>query len=206
MLRIGIMGGTFNPIHYGHLVTAEEARIQFNLDRVLFIPTGDPPHKEGQKITNAQQRYLMTVMATGSNPYFYVSRMEIDRPQPSYTMDTVKDLHEVYKDSQIFFITGTDAVLDILTWKNPAEILNLCIFIAATRPGYELDRLNNIKKRLKDELGIADINEKIHIIKIPALAISSTDIRNRVRTGKPIRYLLPEGVANHIYKMNFYKK
>ncbi|MGB3345646.1 MAG: nicotinate-nucleotide adenylyltransferase [Candidatus Humimicrobiia bacterium] len=206
MLRIGIMGGTFNPIHYGHLVTAEEARIQFNLDRVLFIPTGDPPHKEGQKITNAQQRYLMTVMATGSNPYFYVSRMEIDRPQPSYTMDTVKDLHEVYKDSQIFFITGTDAVLDILTWKNPAEILNLCIFIAATRPGYELDRLNNIKKRLKDELGIADINEKIHIIKIPALAISSTDIRNRVRTGKPIRYLLPEGVANHIYKMGFYKK
>lgn len=200
------MGGTFNPIHYGHLVTAEEARIQFNLDRVLFIPTGDPPHKEGQKITNAQQRYLMTVMATGSNPYFYVSRMEIDRPQPSYTMDTVKDLHEVYKDSQIFFITGTDAVLDILTWKNPAEILNLCIFIAATRPGYELDRLNNIKKRLKDELGIADINEKIHIIKIPALAISSTDIRNRVRTGKPIRYLLPEGVANHIYKMGFYKK
>ncbi|GAG59638.1 unnamed protein product [marine sediment metagenome] len=200
------MGGTFNPIHYGHLVTAEEARIQFNLDRVLFIPTGDPPHKEGQKITNAQQRYLMTVMATGSNPYFYVSRMEIDRPQPSYTMDTVKDLHKVYKDSQIFFITGTDAVLDIITWKNPAEILNLCIFIAATRPGYELDRLNNIKKRLKDELGIADINEKIHIIKIPALAISSTDIRNRVRTGKPIRYLLPEGVANHIYKMNFYKK
>lgn len=200
------MGGTFNPIHYGHLVTAEEARIQFNLDRVLFIPTGDPPHKEGQKITNAQQRYLMTVMATGSNPYFYVSRTEIDRPQPSYTMDTVKDLHKVYKDSQIFFITGTDAVLDILTWKNPAEILNLCIFIAATRPGYELDRLNIIKKRLKDELGIADINEKIHIIKIPALAISSTDIRNRVRTGKPIRYLLPEGVANHIYKMNFYKK
>lgn len=200
------MGGTFNPIHYGHLVTAEEARIQFNLDRVLFIPTGDPPHKEGQKITNAQQRYLMTVMATGSNPYFYVSRMEIDRPQPSYTMDTIKDLHKVYKDSQIFFITGTDAVLDILTWKNPAEILNLCIFIAATRPGYELDKLNNIKKRLEDELGIADINEKIHIIKIPALAISSTDIRNRVRTGKPIRYLLPEGVANHIYKMNFYKK
>lgn len=200
------MGGTFNPIHYGHLVTAEEARIQFNLDRVLFIPTGDPPHKEGQKITNAQQRYLMTVMATGSNPYFYVSRMEIDRPQPSYTMDTIKDLHKVYKDSQIFFITGTDAVLDILTWKNPAEILNLCIFIAATRPRYELDKLNNIKKRLEDELGIADINEKIHIIKIPALAISSTDIRNRVRTGKPIRYLLPEGVANHIYKMNFYKK
>jgi len=200
------MGGTFNPIHYGHLVTAEEARIQFNLDRVLFIPTGDPPHKDGQKITNAQQRYLMTVMATGSNPYFYVSRMEIDRPQPSYTVDTVKDLHEVYKDSQIFFITGTDAVLDILTWKNPAEILNLCIFIAATRPGYELDRLNNIKKRLKDELGIADIKERIHIIKIPALAISSTDIRNRARTGKPIRYLLPEGVANHIYKMGFYKK
>ena len=200
------MGGTFNPIHYGHLVTAEEARIQFNLDRVLFIPTGDPPHKDGQKITNAQQRYLMTIMATGSNPYFYVSRMEIDRPQPSYTIDTVKDLHEVYKDSQILFITGTDAVLDILTWKNPAEILNLCIFIAATRPGYELDRLNNIKKRLKDELGIADIKERIHIIKIPALAISSTDIRNRVRTGKPIRYLLPEGVANHIYKMGFYKK
>lgn len=200
------MGGTFNPIHYGHLVTAEEARIQFNLDRVLFIPTGDPPHKEGQKIANAQQRYLMTVMATGSNPYFYVSRIEIDHPQPSYTIDTVKDLHEVYKDSQIFFITGTDAVLNILTWKNPTEILNLCIFIAATRPGYELDRLNVIKKRLKDELGIDDINEKIHIIKIPALAISSTDIRNRVKTGKPIKYLLPEGVANHIYKMNLYKE
>jgi len=200
------MGGTFNPIHYGHLVTAEEARIQFNLNRVLFIPTGNPPHKEGQIIVNAQQRYLMTIMATGSNPYFYVSRIEIDRPQPSYTIDTVKDLHKVYKDSQIYFITGTDAVLDILKWKNPAEILNLCIFIAATRPGYELNRLNEIKKRLKDELRIADINEKIHIIKIPALAISSTDIRDRVRTGKPIKYLLPEGVVNHIYKMNFYKE
>jgi len=200
------MGGTFNPIHYGHLVTAEEARIQFDLNMVMFIPTGDPPHKKGQKILNAQQRYLMTVMATGSNPYFYVSRIEIDRPALSHTIDTIKELHKIYEDSQFFFITGADAFLDILTWKNPDEILNLCIFIAATRPGYDINRIEKIKERLKTEKKITNIGNKIQIIKIPALAISSTDIRSRVKIGKPIRYLLPEGVANHIYKMGFYKK
>ncbi len=200
------MGGTFNPIHYGHLVTAEEARIQFNLDRVIFIPTGDPYYKKGQKIVTAQQRYLMTIMATGSNPYFYVSRIEIDRHKPTYTIDTLIELNKIYKDSQFFFITGADAVLDILTWKNPDDILNLCTFIAATRLGYDIGKIDEIKKKLKDEREITNINTKIHIIRIPALAISSTDIRNRVKEGKPIRYLLPEGVVNHIYKMGFYKE
>ena len=137
--RIGVMGGTFDPIHNGHLVTAEEAWKQFNLDQVLFVPSGSPPHKEDRKSLDPESRYLMAVIATAANPHFKVSRMEIDRPGPSYTIDTVHELHRVYgRNTEVFFITGADAILEILTWKEPEKVLREAIFIAATRPGYDL--------------------------------------------------------------------
>ena len=140
--RIGVMGGTFDPIHIGHLVTADEALKQFDLDLVLFMPSGQPPHKESRNSLDTEDRYLMAVMATVSNPHFEVSRMEIDRAGPSYTIDTVRELHRIYgKNTEIFFITGADAILEILTWKEPEKVLRECTFIAATRPGYELKKL-----------------------------------------------------------------
>ena len=140
--RIGVMGGTFDPIHNGHLVTAEEAWKQFQLDQVLFMPSGHPPHKEDRKSLDPEDRYLMTVIATATNPHFKVSRIEIERSGPSYTIDTVRELHRTYgKNTQVFFITGADAILEILTWKAPEKVLREAVFIAATRPGYDLKKL-----------------------------------------------------------------
>lgn len=198
------MGGTFNPIHHGHLVTAQEALSQFKLDIVIFIPTGSPPHKKENEIATAEDRYIMTVIATSSNSNFFVSRIEIDRKGKSYTIDTVRQLKKTYgKDSLLYFITGADAILEILTWKNTNEIVTLCKFIAATRPGYNLARLEDLKKKLFRSK--ADANEKIFVMEIPALSISSTDIRNRVKNNRPIDYLLPEGVSNYILKHGLYK-
>jgi len=198
------MGGTFNPIHHGHLVTAQEALSQFKLDIVIFIPTGSPPHKKENGIATAEDRYIMTVIATSSNSNFFVSRIEIDRKGKSYTIDTVRQLKKIYgKDSLLYFITGADAILEILTWKNTNEIVSLCKFIAATRPGYNLARLEDLKKKLFRSK--ADANEKIFVMEIPALSISSTDIRNRVKNNRPIDYLLPEGVSNYILKHGLYK-
>lgn len=198
--RIAIMGGTFDPIHYGHLVTAEAVRQEMNVERVLFIPTGYPPHKEGKKVTNDEHRYLMTVLATVNNAFFDVSRIEIDRPGITYTIDTIKELRKICrKDAEIFFITGADAVNQILTWKNPEELLSLCSFVAVTRPEYNKDKF--IKN-------IAVIENKfksnVHILEVPALAISSTDIRNRVIANKTIKYLLPEEVEKYIFKFGLY--
>jgi nicotinate-nucleotide adenylyltransferase len=202
--KIGIMGGTFNPIHHGHLVTAQEALDQFKLDRVIFIPTGDPPHKKDDGLAGTEDRYLMTVIATSYNSDFFVSRIEIDRKGKSYTIDTVRGLREIYgKDSALYFVTGADAILEILTWKKAPEIVTLCRFIAATRPGHDLSRLEGLKKKLfssKEEAG-----EKIFIMEIPALAISSTDIRKRLKQGRSIDYLVPEGVSNYILKHGLYK-
>ncbi len=202
--KIGIMGGTFNPIHNGHLVTAQEALSQFKLDKVIFIPTGNPPHKVDNEITDAEDRYIMTVIATSSNSRFFVSKMEIDRKGKSYTIDTVRQLKGIYgKNSSLYFITGADAILEILTWKNTAEIISLCKFIAATRPGYNLERMEDLKKKV---LGANEASSnKIYIMEIPALSISSTDIRNRVRSSRPIDYLLPKGVSNYILKHELYK-
>jgi len=148
-MKIGVMGGTFNPIHYGHLVTAEEALNQFNLDRVIFVPTGLPPHKTACKLASPEDRYMMTVMATASNSHFFVSRIEIERKGKSYTIDTLKELKFNYGNSAVFyFITGADAILEILTWKNTEEIISMCKFIAATRPGYDLSRIEELKKKL----------------------------------------------------------
>jgi len=202
--KIGIMGGTFNPIHSGHLVTAQEALSQFNLDRVIFIPTGNPPHKDKQEIADSEDRYIMAVIATSSNSNFFVSRMEIERKKKSYTIDTVRQLKKKYgRKSSLYFVTGADAILEILTWKNTDEIISLCKFIAATRPGYDITRIEDLRKKLfsSDE----ESYKKIYIMEIPALSISSTDIRNRLKSGRPIDYLVPEGVSNYILKHGLYK-
>ncbi|MFY9585820.1 MAG: nicotinate-nucleotide adenylyltransferase [Actinomycetota bacterium] len=192
---VGIMGGTFNPIHIGHLVTAEEALYAFALREVVFVPAGQPWQKD-RDVAPSEDRYLMTVIATASNAHFRVSRMEIDRPGPTYTIDTLRRLHDELGDVDLYFITGADAILQILTWKDPEEVLTEARFIAATRPGYDLDRL---EKELPEEL-----EDRVHILEIPALAISSTDVRRRVREGRPVRYLLPEGVARYIEKNGLY--
>ena len=196
-LRLGIMGGTFDPIHYGHLVAAEEALVQFNLDRVVFMPTGEPARKDDRRVTSAEHRYLMTVIATASNPDFVVSRLEVDRPGVTYTVDTMRELRSMYgSDAELFFITGADAILDILTWKDSGQLADLCVLIAATRPGYDLSRLDS-------QAGASSF--RIERMAVPALAISSTDIRARIATRKPVRYLLPEAVATYIRKNGLYE-
>jgi len=202
--RIGVMGGTFDPIHNGHLVTAEEAWKQFQLDQVLFVPSGHPPHKDGRKSLDPEGRYLMAVIATATNPHFKVSRMEIDRNGPSYTIDTVRELHRIYgKNTQVFFITGADAILEILTWKEPEKVLREAVFIAATRPGYDLKKLEESLPEAEKERHATD--PRVLVMEIPALAISSTDIRGRVKEGRPITYLVPEGVSEFIEKNGFYR-
>lgn len=196
-LRLGIMGGTFDPIHYGHLVAAEEALVQFSLDRVIFMPTGEPARKTHQQVTPAEHRYLMTVIATASNPDFAVSRLEVDRPGVTYTVDTMLELRAMYgPETDLFFITGADAILDILTWKDSARLAGTCTLIAATRPGYDLSRLST--QPGADAFAIEPME-------VPALAISSTDIRTRIAARRPVRYLLPEAVATYIRKNRLYE-
>lgn len=195
--RIGIMGGTFNPIHNGHLITAEEARWAFSLDQVLFVPAGQPWQKErGVDVADAEHRYLMTVIATATNPAFVVDRIELDRAGPTYTVETLRELHRRAPEGELYFITGADAILQILTWKDPEEVLREAVFIAATRPGYDLDRL---EKELPPGM-----EDRVRVMEIPALAISSTEIRARLREGRPIRYLVPQGVQRYIEKAHLY--
>jgi nicotinate-nucleotide adenylyltransferase len=194
--RIGVMGGTFDPIHHGHLVAADEARWQFDLDRVVFVPTGQPWQKP-VGVSPAEDRYLMTGIATASNPAFEVSRLEIDHQGPTYTVDTLRQLRaQSPTGTRLFFITGADAVLQILTWKEPDQVLALAEFIAATRPSFDLERL--VKK-------VPGAAGRVHRMDIPALAISSTDIRARVARGAPIQYLVPDGVARYIHKHGLYR-
>ena len=194
--RIGIMGGTFDPIHYGHLVTAEAARSKFNLDTVVFVPTGRPPHKK-ENSADAEKRYLMVLLATVTNPYFHVSRSEIDREGYSYTYDTICEFKQLYgADAELFFITGLDAVLEMLTWKNADKLIEMCNFIAASRPGYDLTDIDGLP---------ANFRGKIELMQVPALSISSTDIRRRMREEKPIKYLLPEAVETYIKKVGLYQ-
>jgi nicotinate-nucleotide adenylyltransferase len=191
------MGGTFDPIHHGHLVTAEEALWQFGLDEVLFVPTGQPWMKLHPDLSPAEDRYLMTVIATASNPHFSVSRIEVDREGSTYTVDTLKAIHERSgKGAELYFITGADAILEIFHWKDPEEVLELAHFIAATRPGFDLARF---------EAEEPTRHPKVTVMNVPALAISSTDIRARVREGQTIRYLVPEGVKTYIDKARLYR-
>ncbi|MDQ4005298.1 MAG: nicotinate-nucleotide adenylyltransferase [Actinomycetota bacterium] len=191
------MGGTFDPIHHGHLVTAEEAFWQYDLDEVVFVPTGRPWMKDHPDVSPPEDRYLMTVIATSANPHFVVSRLEIDREGETYTVDTLRLLQkERGGDAELFFITGADAILEIFQWKDPEEVLSLAHFIAATRPGYDIARF---------EAQAPTRHPKVSVMVIPALAISSTDIRGRVRDGSPIRYLVPEGVKAYIDKAGLYR-
>jgi len=186
------MGGTFDPIHYAHLLCADEARTQFGLDEVLFIPAGDPWQK-GQ-VTSAEDRYMMVVLATSSNPHFSVSRIEMDRPGPTYTLDTLRDIGaSVGRDTQLFFIAGADTVAEMLTWKEPESLFERATFIAADRPG-------STGKGPADSLSAS----KVKRMDMPQLAISSTDIRHRVSKGRSIRYMVPPTVAAYISDRGLY--
>lgn len=197
--KIGIMGGTFDPVHIGHLATAEAVRIQYGLEKVLFVPAGNPPHKQGTNVTPAMHRYIMTVMATYSNPYFYVSPIELERSGPSYTIDTVQELIKQYGDNtDFYFITGADAIQDLPTWEKIDDLLNLCHFIAATRPGC-ISRLDDVIRRF-GHLG----RKRIHRLATPELEISSTDIRERVKGCRSIKYIVPESVESYILKEKLY--
>lgn len=198
-LRLGIMGGTFDPIHYGHLVAAEMARSKFNLDKVLFIPTGKPPHKNRTDVSEGAMRYEMIERAIHDNPAFDISTLELERQGPSYTVDTLRVLRRTWPDHQLYFITGTDALREIFSWREAKEILMMTEFIGAERPGFDAtDFLLEVQQEHPE------IRGRIHCLEVPALAISSTDIRGRVKQGQPIRYLLPESVRHYIQQYGLY--
>ena len=198
--KLAIMGGTFDPIHIGHLTTAEEVRNEFGIDQVVFIPTGHPPHKDARQVTHSEHRYLMTVLATVENPHFNVSRIEIDRPGTTYTIDTIEKIKELYgANIRIYFITGADAVHEILTWERVDELMKICEFVAVTRPGYKRRQLKEKVEELKEFFEC-----KVHYLEVPALAISSSDIRERVEKDKPIQYLVTQAVEKYIQKFKLY--
>jgi nicotinate-nucleotide adenylyltransferase len=188
--RIGIMGGTFDPIHHGHLVAASEVADRFALDEVVFVPTGEP-YQKGH-VSPAEDRYLMTVIATASNPRFHVSRADIERDGPTYTVDTLRDLHAVYGPaSELFFITGADALERILSWKDATEIFSLAHLVGVTRPGFVLSAAHLPA-------------DSVTLVEVPAMAISSSACRARVAAGQPVWYLVPDGVVQYIAKRQLY--
>ncbi|AIK85779.1 nicotinate-nucleotide adenylyltransferase [Corynebacterium glutamicum] len=193
--RIGIMGGTFDPIHNGHLVAGSEVADRFDLDLVVYVPTGQPWQKANKKVSPAEDRYLMTVIATASNPRFTVSRVDIDRGGDTYTIDTLQDLSKQYPDAQLYFITGADALAQIVTWRDWEKTFELAHFVGVTRPGYELDG-NIIPEMHQDRVSLVDI---------PAMAISSTDCRERSSEERPVWYLVPDGVVQYIAKRQLYR-
>ncbi|MYS25045.1 nicotinate-nucleotide adenylyltransferase [Streptomyces sp. DvalAA-14] len=190
--RIGVMGGTFDPIHHGHLVAASEVASLFHLDEVVFVPTGQPWQKEDRKVSAAEDRYLMTVIATASNPQFSVSRSDIDRAGRTYTIDTLRDLRAEHPAADLFFITGADALSQIFSWRDAEELISLAHFIGVTRPGHTLS-----------DPGFPEGGASL--VEVPALAISSTDCRQRVAKGDPVWYLVPDGVVRYIDKRALYR-
>jgi nicotinate-nucleotide adenylyltransferase len=203
-LRLGIMGGAFDPIHIAHLVTAEEALLQFGLDAILFMPAGNPPHKT-HRLAPAEFRFLLVAVAIASHQRFFVSSFETEREQVGYTVDTLEHLASTLSGgTELFFVTGADAVLDILTWKDPARVLELCTFIAATRPGYDLARLSEVLDQLGSGLAGPGPEARVRVMEVPALAISSSMIRERLASGGSVRYLVPDSVAQLIEKSGLY--
>jgi nicotinate-nucleotide adenylyltransferase len=192
--RIGVMGGTFDPIHHGHLVAASEVQAWFDLDEVVFVPTGEPWQKSGREVSAPEDRYLMTVIATASNPRFSVSRVDIDRGGPTYTIDTLRDLGASRPETDFFFITGADALAQILTWRDADGVFELAHFVGCTRPGTTIDDAT------VDRLP----GGKVTLIEVPALAISSTECRARASKGDPVWYLVPDGVVQYIAKRGLY--
>src|SRR5690242_7211829 len=189
--RVGVMGGTFDPIHHGHLVAASEVGSSFGLDEVIFVPTGQPWQKTDREVSPPEHRYLMTVIATASNPRFWVSRVDIDRPGPTYTTDTLRDLRAERPDTDLFFITGADALEQILSWKDADELSELAHFVGVTRPGYALSDAHLPR-------------DSVSLVDVPAMAISSSSCRERVSQGLPIWYLVPDGVVQYIGKHRLY--
>jgi nicotinate-nucleotide adenylyltransferase len=186
------MGGTFDPIHHGHLVAASEVAARFALDEVVFVPTGQPWQKDSRAVTTPEHRYLMAVIATASNPRFTVSRVDIDRPGPTFTVDTLTDLRGQRGETvELFFITGADALAQILTWKDADELFSLAHFIGVTRPGHRLS-------------GDGLPPDRVSLLEVPAMAISSTDCRDRVSRGEPVWYLVPDGVVQYVAKHRLY--
>jgi nicotinate-nucleotide adenylyltransferase len=186
------MGGTFDPIHHGHLVAASEVQSVFDLDEVVFVPTGQPWQKDGEAVSPAEHRYLMTVIATASNPRFTVSRVDVERPGPTYTIDTLRDLKAQRGDVEMFFITGADALAQILSWNDVEELWSLAHFVGVTRPGHPLA-----------DPGLPE--NAVSLLEVPAMAISSTDCRDRVSSGEPVWYLVPDGVVQYIGKYSLYR-
>jgi nicotinate-nucleotide adenylyltransferase len=191
--RIGVMGGTFDPVHHGHLVAASEVASRFMLDEVVFVPTGEPWQKTDRDVSPAEDRYLMTVIATASNPRFSVSRADIDRKGPTYTIDTLTEMRDAHPDAQLFFITGADALDQILSWHQAAELFEYAHFVGVTRPGYRLN-------------GEHLPRGSVTLVEVPAMAISSTDCRARVAGGEPVWYLVPDGVVQYISKRGLYRE
>jgi nicotinate-nucleotide adenylyltransferase len=192
--RLGVMGGTFDPVHHGHLVAASEVASLFGLDEVVFVPTGEPWQKADREVSPAEDRYLMTVIATASNPRFSVSRVDVDRGTTTYTIDTLTDLRRLRPDAELFFITGADALAQIVGWRDTAHLFDLAHFVGVTRPGYQFAEL---------PAGLPP--DSVSLVEIPALAISSTDCRDRVRRGMPVWYLVPDGVVQYIEKSGLYR-
>jgi nicotinate-nucleotide adenylyltransferase len=190
--RVGIMGGTFDPIHHGHLVAASEVASLYGLGEVIFVPTGEPWQKSERQVSPAEHRYLMTVIATASNPSFWVSRVDIDRAGPTFTIDTIRDIAALRPDAELYFITGADALAQILSWKDAEEALTIARFVGVTRPGYELSDAH---------LPI----DSVALVDVPALAISSSGCRERVRARLPVWYLVPDGVVQYINKHRLYR-
>lgn len=197
--RLGVMGGTFDPIHHGHLVAASEVANEFGLDEVIFVPTGNPWQKEGKTVSPAEDRYLMTVIATASNPRFSVSRVDVDREKSTYTVDTLRDLRSQHPNAELYFITGADALESILTWQNWEELFELAKFVGVSRPGFELG-VEHLAKHLRSLPA-----DTLTLMEIPALAISSTDCRRRAGENRPVWYLVPDGVVQYISKRNLYR-
>lgn len=189
-IRLGVMGGTFDPIHYGHLVAASQAASAFKLDKVLFVPTGEPWQK--QTITDAEHRLAMTKLAIAGNSLFEISTVDVRRAGPTFTIDTLRDIHESNPEADVFFITGADSIAQIDSWKDSSQIWPLAHFVGVTRPGHSLE----VPKSAAGE---------VSLLEIPALAISSTDIRARVESGKPIDYLLPNSVIDYIHANHLYQ-
>lgn len=193
--RLGIMGGTFDPIHHGHLVAASEVAARFQLDEVIFVPTGEPWQKNGRRVSSGEDRYLMTVIATASNPRFSVSRCDIARTGPTYTIDTLRDIQAQHPTAELYFITGADALAKIVTWHNWKDLFAAAHFVGCTRPGYTVDQ--DLYDRLPQD--------NVTMLEIPALAISSTECRQRTAEGMPVWYLVPDGVVQYIAKRNLYR-
>ena len=197
--RLGILGGTFDPIHHGHLVAAQEVLYQLRLDRVLFVPAGDPPHKPSRPVSPASHRVRMVELGTAGQADFVVSRVDVDRPGPHYTVDTLQVLHKTWgPGASLYFIEGTDSLADILTWYRPERLIELAELAVVERPGVALD-VDKLEQQLPG------LRERLHWVRMPSLEISSTDLRARVREGRPISYLLPAAVEAYVREQGLYR-